>query len=128
MISTVRQSDREEKVSSFGRKKSKMMQSVFVISMVLGFLFCFPSSIDAVECSCSDLETDNQFGQVLGACATRAPFGPHKGKYFCYVPNANPECCQDSSAKFTNHCVNFDLCDCTKVDCTVFHSPYARVY
>ena len=44
----------------------KMMQSNFVMFMILGLLICFPSSLDAVECRCSPRTTDNQFGQVLG--------------------------------------------------------------
>merc|ERR1711962_1788951 len=98
----------------------KMMQSNFVMFMILGLLICFPSSLDAVECRCSPRTTDNQFGQVLGACETRAPWGPHQGKFFCYVSNSDPRCCQDS-------CVNFDLCDCSKVDCTVSSSYYGYV-
>ena len=105
-----------------------MMQSNFVMFMILGLLICLPSSLDAVECRCSQRTTDNQFGQVLGACETRAPWGPNQGKYFCYVPNNDPRCCQDTSGKFTDLCINFDLCDCNKVDCTVGPSPYSRVY
>ena len=119
------------------------MRSAIIISTLLGLLICIvplhakpnPQSEEDV-CVCTDrtAKTNDGLGTLIGNCLTedKATDAPSGNKYFCYVKTAygnnwqDDPCCQASTARFINHCVNYDLCDKDIVDATENNERFGR--
>merc|ERR1711935_997069 len=125
MGSTVVKSDREEKVSTLDKKKGgKMRSQIINISILMGLLICLvpvhgKPSKGGADCSCSyktveimDYEFSTTEELIIGNCLEDFSLG----RFWCYVSDSNPDCCQAKSSRLRGYCVNFDLCDSDFVD------------
>ena len=88
------------------------MRSGILILMLLGLFICLAEV--SGDCECTQKTAKTNTGKTLGRClekdnSERAP-KEHKGREYCYVEKGNGSCCQRSSIRFVNHCINYDAC------------------
>merc|ERR1712083_183166 len=98
----------------FVRKKGFNMQSGIIISLLLGLAICLIEVKGQCECTTRTAVINDGKRTKLGNCLT-GDFGPgpNNGRKFCYVKGYHgvDACCQAKTSRFTNLCVNYDLCD-----------------
>merc|ERR1712073_237799 len=94
------------------QQKGINMKSGIIISLLLGIAICLVEVKGQCECTTRTAKTNT--GAILGNCLT-GDFnaGPNQGRKFCYVKGKMgvDECCQATTNRFVNLCVNYDVCD-----------------
>merc|ERR1712228_78157 len=95
-------------------EKGANMHSGIIISLLLGLTICLVEVKGQCECTSRTAVINDGKRTKLGNCLT-GDFnpGPNQGRKFCYVKGKMgvDECCQATTNRFVNLCVNYDVCD-----------------
>merc|ERR1711935_963951 len=85
------------------KKGGKMRSQIINISILMGLLICLvpvhgKPSKGGADCSCSDKTVETNTELIIGNCLTK-----QKGKFWCYVSDSNPDCCQAKSSRLRGY-------------------------